>query len=165
MVPVVCRFLWVRSKKKFASKKRPYMIFELWIWSLPLTAVRGIPFSSPRAMHARIICFCGNNFVLRTSWTPFNPGRRFYACPLPDSKYRFLGWFDPPMCDRAKAIIPGLLESMNNLKLSVKELEDEIQNLRFYLKMTVKELEDEVCKLKFYLWCSWIFFLVFWMWN
>nr|KAJ0212254.1 hypothetical protein LSAT_V11C400202560 [Lactuca sativa] len=101
MVPVVCRFLWVRSKKKFASKKRPYMMFELWIWSLPLTAVRGISFSSPRAMHAR------------------------------DSKCRFLGWFDPPMCDHAKAMIPGLLKSMNNLKLSVKELEDEIQNLRF----------------------------------
>ncbi|CAI9303118.1 unnamed protein product [Lactuca saligna] len=78
-----------------------------------------------------------------------------------DSKCRFLGWFDPPICDRAKAIIPSLLKSMNNLKLSVKELEDEIQNLRFYLKMVVKELEDEVCKLKFYLWCSWIFFLVF----
>nr|KAJ0195402.1 hypothetical protein LSAT_V11C700360260 [Lactuca sativa] len=176
-------------------------MFELWIWSLPLTVVRGILFSSPRAMHTRvflsfhlwdqncnlislfnldlnpsyptalsakmvtIICFCGNNYVLRTSWTPLNPGRWFYACPLPDSKCRFLGWFDPPMCDRATAIIPGLLKSMNNLKLSVKELEDEIQNLRFYLKMTVKELEDEVCKLKFYLWCSWIFFLVFWMWN
>ena len=65
------------------------------------------------------------------------------------------------MCDRATAIILGLLKSMNNLKLSVKELEDEIQNLRFYLKMTVKELEDEVCKLKFYLWCRWIFFSCF----
>nr|KAJ0221284.1 hypothetical protein LSAT_V11C200063990 [Lactuca sativa] len=84
--------------------------------------------------------------------TQFRSSPLLMPCIGKDSKFRFLGWFDPPMCDRAKAIIPSLLKSMNNLKLSVKELEDEIRNLRFYLKMAVKEIEDEVCKLKLYLW-------------
>jgi len=29
------------------------------------------------------ICKCGRFALVRTSWTEENPGRRFYACPLP----------------------------------------------------------------------------------
>nr|KAJ0215777.1 hypothetical protein LSAT_V11C300150400 [Lactuca sativa] len=57
--------------------------------------------------------FCVAHIMESTQSRPM-----LHACPLPDSKCRFLGWFDLPMCDRAKAIIPGLLKSMNNLKLS-----------------------------------------------
>ena len=70
------------------------------------------------------------------------------------------------MSDHAKVIIPGLQKSVNNLKLSMNDLEDKIQNLKFYLKMAVKDLEDEVRKLWFYLWGAvGFFFLVFLMWN
>ncbi|KAI7726310.1 hypothetical protein M8C21_012285 [Ambrosia artemisiifolia] len=34
-----------------------------------------------------------------------NPGRRFYTCPLV-----YFNWVDPPMCQRSKMIIPGLLK-------------------------------------------------------
>nr|KAJ0188053.1 hypothetical protein LSAT_V11C900500540 [Lactuca sativa] len=50
------------------------------------------------------------------------------------SKRRFIGWFDGPICERSKAIIPGLLRSINKLKS---------QNTR----------------LKCYLLCSWVLFV------
>ncbi|GJW83463.1 hypothetical protein Tco_0156608, partial [Tanacetum coccineum] len=41
-------------------------------------------------------CACGLEVVLRTSWTNWNPGHRFYGCPT--------------------LIIPGLLRSRNELE-------------------------------------------------
>nr|KAJ0224307.1 hypothetical protein LSAT_V11C100044930 [Lactuca sativa] len=67
-----------------------------------------------------MLCFYGNVAVVRTSWTSQNPGRRFYACLkmvsklILGSRYGFLGWVDPPMCQRSTVIIPGLLRTMNS---------------------------------------------------
>nr|KAJ0194917.1 hypothetical protein LSAT_V11C700379180 [Lactuca sativa] len=61
-----------------------------------------------------VLCFCGNVAVVRTSWTSRNSTRRFYACPKMGSRCGFLGWFDPPMCQRSTVIIPGLLRTMNS---------------------------------------------------
>nr|KAJ0201967.1 hypothetical protein LSAT_V11C600302490 [Lactuca sativa] len=54
--------------------------------------------------------------LVKTSWTPLNPGRRFYACPTKDSVCRFIGWVDLPMCARSNTIIPGLLRNINTLE-------------------------------------------------
>ena len=35
---------------------------------------------------------------------------------------RFLGWVDPPMCARARVIIPGLLKSKNKDEEQIKKL-------------------------------------------
>nr|KAJ0192462.1 hypothetical protein LSAT_V11C800402040 [Lactuca sativa] len=69
-----------------------------------------------------VLCFCGNVAVVRTSWTSRNPGRRFYACPKMGSRCGFLGWFDPPMCQRSTVIIPGLLRTMNRYEVEVGQL-------------------------------------------
>ncbi|CAI9291707.1 unnamed protein product [Lactuca saligna] len=69
-----------------------------------------------------VLCFCGNVAVVRTSWTSRNPGRRFYACPKMGSKCGFVGWFDPPMCQRLIVIIPGLLRTMNRYEVEVGQL-------------------------------------------
>nr|KAJ0212668.1 hypothetical protein LSAT_V11C400219700 [Lactuca sativa] len=61
-----------------------------------------------------VLYFCGNVAVVQTSWTSQNPGRRFYACPKMGSTCGFLGWVDPPMCQRSTFIIPGLLRTMNS---------------------------------------------------
>nr|KAJ0218705.1 hypothetical protein LSAT_V11C300109430 [Lactuca sativa] len=66
-----------------------------------------------------VLCFCGNVAVVRTSWTSRNPGRRFYACPKMGSRCGFLGWFDPPMCQRSTVIIPGPLRTMNRYEVEV----------------------------------------------
>ncbi|GKD34909.1 zinc finger, GRF-type containing protein [Tanacetum coccineum] len=62
-------------------------------------------------------CTCGLEAVIRTSWTNRNPGRRFYGCPtLSPTCVNFLGWYDPPMCQRSVQIIPGLWRSRNKLE-------------------------------------------------
>ena len=49
-----------------------------------------------------------------TAWTSNNAGRRFRTCP--DRMCRFFAWIDPPMCERAKIVIPGLIRRINNLE-------------------------------------------------
>ncbi|GJY86780.1 hypothetical protein Tco_0500806 [Tanacetum coccineum] len=59
---------------------------------------------------------CRSPGVIKTSWTPTNPGRRFYCCSKRGTNYGIIDWFDPPMCDRAVQIIPELLRTMNELQ-------------------------------------------------
>ncbi|GKC61567.1 hypothetical protein Tco_1089165 [Tanacetum coccineum] len=54
--------------------------------------------------------------MVRTSWTPRHPGRRFLSCPDVGLNCRFIDWVDPPMCQRSTLIIPGLLRNINNLQ-------------------------------------------------
>ncbi|GER27931.1 GRF zinc finger containing protein [Striga asiatica] len=56
-------------------------------------------------------CTCGKRTVMVTSWTDNNPGRRYAKCNESGCK-RFV-WIDPPMCTRARQIIPGLLRRIN----------------------------------------------------
>ncbi|KAK6150062.1 hypothetical protein DH2020_017587 [Rehmannia glutinosa] len=79
-----------------------------------------------------VFCNCGRNATMKTSWTDLNPGRRYMAC----QKFKevggctFFNWIDPPMCSRARQIIPGLLKKINKLEDQVKEfekLEDQVK--------------------------------------
>nr|GEV59955.1 hypothetical protein [Tanacetum cinerariifolium] len=55
--------------------------------------------------------------VTRTSWTDTNPGRRFLGCPkIEGQRYIYFHWLDPPMCQRAILIIPGLLRARNMME-------------------------------------------------
>lgn len=72
------------------------------------------------------MCWCGKAATIRTSWTDSNPGRRFSMCAakVRETKRGFKGcefwaWFDPAMCARSKAVIPGLLKSRNKLEKSM----------------------------------------------
>ncbi|XP_062079542.1 uncharacterized protein LOC133784000 [Humulus lupulus] len=62
--------------------------------------------------------------VERTAWKNKNPGRRFKTC----NKYRihggcnFFEWIDPPMCHRAKVVIPGLLRKIGDLETEITSL-------------------------------------------
>ncbi|PWA95014.1 haloacid dehalogenase-like hydrolase family protein [Artemisia annua] len=48
---------------------------------------------------------CGAPTIIKTSWTPYNPGRRFYCCGKSVSSHGIIDWYDPPMCARATQII------------------------------------------------------------
>ncbi|CAL9001750.1 unnamed protein product [Prunus brigantina] len=72
------------------------------------------------------MCWCGKAATIQTSWTDSNSGRRFSMCAakVRETKKGFKGcqfwaWFDPAMCERSKAVIPGLLKSRNKLEKSV----------------------------------------------
>ncbi|KAL9178081.1 hypothetical protein ABFS82_01G101700 [Erythranthe guttata] len=67
-----------------------------------------------------LVCLCGFDVVGQTSWIAANPGRRFVTCPIRGvNKCKFFYWCDFEVCDRAKTIIPGLLEKINTLKSSL----------------------------------------------
>ncbi|GER39586.1 GRF zinc finger containing protein [Striga asiatica] len=72
-------------------------------------------------------CYCGRRAVIRTSWTTENPGRRFQACLKNEEEGGcvFFDWNDPPMCRRAKALIPGLLKKMNASEEEILKLKTE----------------------------------------
>ncbi|KAK4415017.1 hypothetical protein Salat_2608800 [Sesamum alatum] len=71
--------------------------------------------SSPFVMR---ICICGNETVVRTSWTNNNPGRRFRACAGYNGSYcGSFEWVDPPMCRRARDVIPGLLRCIKQYEI------------------------------------------------
>ncbi|XP_057465413.1 uncharacterized protein LOC130755079 [Actinidia eriantha] len=69
-----------------------------------------------------ITCHCGKRSRLKTSWTDHNPGRRFLGCPQYGSvgACGFFSWVDPPLCARARQIIPGLLRRTNDLQAKLQ---------------------------------------------
>ncbi|GER45281.1 GRF zinc finger containing protein [Striga asiatica] len=92
-------------------------------------------------------CKCLQRSIIVTSWTSENPGRRFRSC----SEYEnggcdFFSWVDPPMCNRSKQIIPGLLRKSNQLRAQNEALEDAILKMEDENKMLV--LENKKLQLK-----------------
>ncbi|KAK9290541.1 hypothetical protein L1049_008711 [Liquidambar formosana] len=53
-----------------------------------------------------------------TSWTENNLGRRFYGCPnyKANGSCGYFKWLDPPICIRARRIIPGLLKRIEGYR-------------------------------------------------
>ncbi|PWA49556.1 zinc finger, GRF-type [Artemisia annua] len=76
---------------------------------------------------------CGSIAVIKTSWTPTNPGRRFYCCSKRVANCGIVDWYDPPMCDRSVQIIPGLLNSMNRLQGEALEKANEAKRNKKWL--------------------------------
>ncbi|GER54523.1 GRF zinc finger containing protein [Striga asiatica] len=56
-------------------------------------------------------CTCGKRTVMVTSRTDNNPGRRYATYKGSDCKH--FVWINPPMCTRARQIIPRLLRRIN----------------------------------------------------
>ncbi|KAG8381382.1 hypothetical protein BUALT_Bualt06G0116400 [Buddleja alternifolia] len=79
---------------------------------------------------------------LKTSWPSDNPGRRFYGCILGRSGCTFFDWYDPPMCARAKVLIPGLQRKINGLEKQVEEMQREMQ--RKMQKEIQREMQMEM---------------------
>ncbi|KAG8385820.1 hypothetical protein BUALT_Bualt03G0085000 [Buddleja alternifolia] len=102
--------------------------------------------SSSSSANAKVVplCSCDSPMPasLKTSWTSDNPGRRFYGCILGRSGCTFFDWYDPPMCARAKVLIPGLLRKINGLEKQVEEMQREMQ--RKMQKEMQKEIQREM---------------------
>ncbi|KAL6518280.1 hypothetical protein OROMI_033981 [Orobanche minor] len=106
----------------------------------------------------RVLCKCGIELQLKNSWTPQNPGRRFWSCP----KYNtgdncgFFRWFDPEMCSRSKVLIPRFLKKLdrledeiNDLKIKEKQLEAELRRakgMELSLSLEMVELKSKYTK-------------------
>ncbi|GJU03418.1 zinc finger, GRF-type containing protein [Tanacetum coccineum] len=82
-----------------------------------------------------VICGCGNEAKIKTSWTNKNLGRRFYGCGIEATNYGFFRWVDPPMRERSFDVIPGLLKAKNVLE---EDLEDHVLILREKEQMIMK---------------------------
>ncbi|KAJ0597839.1 putative transcription factor GRF family [Helianthus annuus] len=104
-----------------------------------------------------VICQCGKEAVIITSWTSKNPGRRFYACPEPGRNCRFIGWYDQERCQRCIDIIPGLLRRKNALE----ESNELLNQANIVVESKLKESEAKAIKLKKILVLSWVLFIVY----
>ncbi|CAN0853368.1 hypothetical protein LINGRAHAP2_LOCUS5610 [Linum grandiflorum] len=66
-------------------------------------------------------CWYGGNMVLLTSWTEKNPGRRFWKCESQNKtntrEFRhYFEWHDPPIEERSKLVINGLLRRLSKIE-------------------------------------------------
>ncbi|GJR07284.1 hypothetical protein Tco_0530268 [Tanacetum coccineum] len=87
-----------------------------------------------------VICASGKIAKIKTQWTDRNPGRH-NCC--------FIGWVNPPMCNRALDVIPCLLRSRNELEEILKEQ-----------CLLLSEKENLVKKLRKNLVIAWLFVFV-----
>ncbi|KAL0451759.1 UNVERIFIED_CONTAM: hypothetical protein Slati_1154000 [Sesamum latifolium] len=71
---------------------------------------------------SNVICYCGKKAAMRTSWTNYNPGRRFHGCNDFPNWCGFFHWEDPPMCTRAKSMIPSLLRKLDKKESEISIL-------------------------------------------
>ncbi|KAL0456173.1 UNVERIFIED_CONTAM: hypothetical protein Slati_0956500, partial [Sesamum latifolium] len=62
---------------------------------------------------SNVLCYYGKKAAMRTSWMNYNPGRRFHGCNDFPNGCGFFHWEDPPICTRAKSIIPSLLRKLD----------------------------------------------------
>ncbi|KAK4438173.1 hypothetical protein Salat_0151500 [Sesamum alatum] len=114
-------------------------------WSDSTTSSRTYSRHSAASFEDAILltCECGKNIVVRTSWTRLNPGRRFRACPGNGHSYRgSLQWVDPPMCRRAKEVIPGLLSRLSREEELVKTASDRVQEVESVVLRLQRFVED-----------------------
>ncbi|XP_027150564.1 uncharacterized protein At4g04775-like [Coffea eugenioides] len=95
----------------------------------------------PRSNPIPPMCGCGLSTILKTSWTPRNPGRRYAECPVAqvmDSSNlvkllviaegcKYWKWIDEEMCPRSVEIIPGLLRRINQMEKQLTNAEESAQ--------------------------------------
>ncbi|KAG8386349.1 hypothetical protein BUALT_Bualt03G0139600 [Buddleja alternifolia] len=68
-------------------------------------------------------CYCARPAIRKTSWTDLNPGRRYIICDKfwEPGECNFFEFTNPPMCERSRQIIPGLLRRVNRLEHELGE--------------------------------------------
>ncbi|KAK3031464.1 hypothetical protein RJ639_036524 [Escallonia herrerae] len=109
-------------------------------------------------------CYCRKSPIIKTSWTPKNPGRKFMACGAEnEDPCEYFIWIDPPMCERAVQVIPELLRRINGNAEEVRRLMVQIEGKQEQLVTYEKKLRSYQWKEKilwFVLLCSWVFFVM-----
>lgn len=63
-----------------------------------------------------------------------NDGRRFLGCvnwsDCDQGGCNFFVWLDPPLCERAKMVIPGLIRKLETMDAKHEELMDELKMIK-----------------------------------
>ncbi|KAK3018272.1 hypothetical protein RJ639_003100 [Escallonia herrerae] len=107
---------------------------------------------------------CKEKEELRTKKKRKKTGRRFMACGAEnEDPCEYFIWIDPPMCERAVQVIPGLLRRINGNAEEVRRLMVQIEGKQEQLVTYEKKLISYQWKEKilwFVLLCSWMFFVM-----
>ncbi|WOH04055.1 hypothetical protein DCAR_0623460 [Daucus carota subsp. sativus] len=64
-------------------------------------------------------CLCGSWAVEKTSWTEYNPGRRFLTCV--NGRCNFFKWTEPELDPRSKKIINKMIKAKEEYQEFYKE--------------------------------------------
>ncbi|KAG8370978.1 hypothetical protein BUALT_Bualt13G0039400 [Buddleja alternifolia] len=87
-------------------------------------------------------CDCRMASKLQCAWTDANPGRRFYGCGQYGQvgECRYFAWFDPPMCERSRHVIPGLLRSLRRVETELHRVKTEFDPMEAQLRRVETKL-------------------------
>ncbi|XP_059306971.1 uncharacterized protein LOC132058508 [Lycium ferocissimum] len=90
-------------------------------------------------MKRQVRCQHGVLLKMQISWSPNNPGRRFWTCPFYGAKKcKFFEWRDDPIDERSKFVIHKLIKKMEE---QAKELKKKMEEQTVELK---KKMAEEV---------------------
>nr|GEU41566.1 hypothetical protein [Tanacetum cinerariifolium] len=98
-----------------------------------------------------VVCTCGEDVMVRMTWTNRNSRRRFCAYLTYGKNCPFHGWVDPPMCPYVVDVILGLLRSRNQMEdlvdiveemVDFKEHRDNTKEIRVNMEQNRANLED-----------------------
>ncbi|OIS97774.1 hypothetical protein A4A49_62458, partial [Nicotiana attenuata] len=69
-------------------------------------------------------CRCDHECQLKTSWSPSNPGRRFYGCKIKKDKggCNYFRWFHDEFPSQANRVIWGLLNKVKAFEEETGEI-------------------------------------------
>ncbi|XP_022038651.1 uncharacterized protein At1g43920, Chloroplastic-like [Helianthus annuus] len=106
-----------------------------------------------------VVCSnCGSPTIVKTSWTPANPGRKFFCCITRHRGCGFVDWAEGPSCERAVEVFrhfAGLAYQVRDHEEQASRMTSEIRQLHEQaLGMAVK-----YTRLKMMLMFSWVFFI------
>ncbi|KAK1354984.1 GRF-type domain-containing protein [Heracleum sosnowskyi] len=119
--------------------------------------------SSKNWDHTWVVCNCGMNARLRTSWTSKNPGKRFWSCCKPKEvrQCNFFMWMDDELGGRAKEIISELKQRNSFLEDQVMKLEDKLIKKKKKTEMVKKKKEAQFNMFCIIMMCFIAFILIF----
>ncbi|GJV17042.1 hypothetical protein Tco_1362365 [Tanacetum coccineum] len=87
------------------------------------------------------------------------------AIVVKGSNCGIIDWFDPPMCDRAVQIIPGLLRRMNDLQATNAYYRAQASNAENHVEATIADYHREARRMTILLVLSWLGFVFFYLVN
>ncbi|KAG8388181.1 hypothetical protein BUALT_Bualt02G0099100 [Buddleja alternifolia] len=85
--------------------------------------------------NGEVLCYCGKQAILWTSWKEEDPSKRLYGCKVEGCPFELLK--DSPMCYRSKMVIPELHNGVELLEVELLELMFMVE----FLSEKVKKLQ------------------------
>ncbi|KAJ0814976.1 putative transcription factor GRF family [Helianthus annuus] len=106
-----------------------------------------------------VVCNCGAQTIIKTSWTSQNPACRFHCCNRAGRTCGFVSWAEPPMNQNPAVIIPALSDTIRRHEENAREMAYKI-SLR---DQQARTLARQNRVMKILLGCTWLFVVMYYI--